>query len=278
MLLAIARITVGLAVAGFILPAFASAQINFDKSGYYLSLGDSPAAGEGALPVTHGFVYQLYDRGVFGRTQEMDFANIAIKGATADEVQLFQVPQALCIQPPRIAVAPSVITLLAGANDFFVYLATNGIPQDPLTALPALADAIAAKVENVMRSLVFGLPNLPPYCAGSGIPGITVLVANYYSFDHPDPQIEFLFDLALQSFRASLAARVAHIQADIVSAGKAARVGYVDTFLAMEGRQGLLLIDRRNGFVGGFDFEIHPTNAGHTAIAIEFERVWNSIQ
>ena len=45
--------------AGLLLPANASAQINFTKTGYYLSLGDSLAAGEGALPVTHGFVYQL---------------------------------------------------------------------------------------------------------------------------------------------------------------------------------------------------------------------------
>jgi hypothetical protein len=33
-------------------------------------------------------------------------------------------------------------------------------------------------------------------------------------------------DLALESFRASLAARIAQIQANIVSAGKTARVGY----------------------------------------------------
>ena len=137
-------------------PGSASAQINFQKSGYYLSLGDSVAAGEGALPVTHGFVYQLYDRGVFGRTQVMDFSNIGIKGVTADEVQALQVPEALCIQPPRIGVAPSVITLTVGANDFFVYIATHGVPPDPLTAHSDVADGIAAKVANIIRSLVFG--------------------------------------------------------------------------------------------------------------------------
>jgi len=109
-------------------PVTTSAQVNFEKNGYYLSLGDSVAAGEGALPVTPGFVYQLYDRGVFGRTLVMDFSNIGIKGVTADEVQALQVPEALCIQPPRIGVAPSVITLTAGANDFFVYIATYGVP------------------------------------------------------------------------------------------------------------------------------------------------------
>ena len=267
-------LAVCLVLAGLGAPAVASAQINFEKTGYYLSLGDSIAAGEGALPVTHGFVYQLYHRGVFGKMQEMDFGNIAIKGATADEVQLLQIPEALCIQPPRIAVAPSVITLSAGANDFLVYFALNGIPAD----IPGLADGIAVKVANIIRSLVFGMPGLPVYCAGSGIPGIVVLVSNYYSFDHPDPQIDVLLDLALQSFGAKLADEIASIQGQIDTAGMTARVAYVDTFSAMDGRQGLLLIQKLNGFMGGFDFEIHPTNAGHTLIAHEFERVWNDLE
>ena len=143
------RPTSGLIVAvtlAFLLGgSHATAQINFEKTVYYLSMGDSAAAGEGALPVTHGFAYQLYDRGVFGRLQTMDFSNIAIKGATADDVQALQVPEALCIQPPRIGLSPSVITLTAGANDFFVYLATNGIPANPLAEIPPVADAIAGE-------------------------------------------------------------------------------------------------------------------------------------
>lgn len=267
-----------LACAGVMVPTVAPAQINFQKTGYYLALGDSVSAGEGALPVTHGFVYRLYDQGVFGMKQDIDFGNIAIKGATADEVQMFQVPQVLCIQPPRIGLAPSVVTITAGANDFFVYIATNGVPADPFGTIPAVADAIAAKVDGVIRSLVFGLPGLPPYCAGSGIPGISVLVSNYYSFDHPDPQIEFVLDLALQSFSDSLRNRIARLQADIHATGRTARVGFVDTYSAMDGRSGLLLIERRNGFSGGFEFEIHPTNAGHGVIAGEFEAAWKALQ
>ena len=49
----------------------ASAQINFEKNDYYLSLGDSVAAGEGALPVTQGFVYRLYNQNVFGNKQDL---------------------------------------------------------------------------------------------------------------------------------------------------------------------------------------------------------------
>ncbi len=197
-MLNVRSVAVLLACVGSLPPSSASAQINFAKTGYYLSLGDSLPAGEGALPVTHGFVYQLYDKGAFGQTKEMDFSNIAIKGATADEVLALQVPQALCIQPPRIAVAPSVITVLAGANDFLLYIATNGVPPNPFVTVPTVANAIAAKVETIVRALVFGYAaNLPSHCARSGIPGVTVLVANYYSFRHPEPQIEFLLDLAL---------------------------------------------------------------------------------
>lgn len=268
--------TVVVALVGCLAPCAAFAQINFEKTGYYLSLGDSIAAGEGALPVTHGFVYQLYDQGVFGRTQEMDFSNIAIKGVTSDEVQALQVPEALCIQPPRIGVAPSVMTLTAGANDFFIFIASQVTPPTP-SDIQAAADAIAGKVANVVRSLVFGMPGLPGYCAQNGIAGIRVLVSNYYSFNHPDPQINFLLNLAIQTFSTGLQTRIAQIQFDIQAAGKTARVGFVDTFSAMEGRRGLLLIEKRNGFTGGFDFEIHPTNAGHTVIAQEFKKVWNSM-
>ena len=265
------------ALVSMLVPVGATAQINFEKSGYYLSLGDSVPAGEGALPVTHGFVYQLYDHGVFAPKQELDFGNIAIKGATAAEVLALQVPQVLCIQPPRIAVAPSIVTLLAGANDFLNYLAMNGVPADPFTTIPVVADGIAANVENIIRALLFGMPNLPAHCARAGIPGLSVLVGNYYSFTHPEPQFDFLLNLALESFRSSLAARVAAIQTDLVATGKNARVGYADTFAAMQDKPGLLLINRRLGFTGAFEFEIHPSNAGHSAIAREFAATWASL-
>ena len=272
------RITiVAVILFALLAPEATSAQINFEKSGYYLSVGDSVAAGEGALPVTNGFAYQLYHRGVFGRMQVMDFSNIGIKGATADEIQTLQVPQVLCIQPPRIGVAPSVITLTAGANDFFVYIATQGIPANPMTDIPIVADVIAAKVANIIRSLVFGMPGLPAHCAQNGISRIRVLAFNYYSFNHPDPQINFVLDLALHAFSTGLRTRIAQIQSDIQAAGKTARVGFVDSLSAMEDRRGLLLIEKRNGFASPLDFEIHPTNAGHSLIAGEFERVWNTL-
>lgn len=37
------------------------------------------------------------------------------------------------------------------------------------------------------------------------------------------------------------------------------------------------LYERRLGFEGPFDFDIHPTDLGHTFIAGEFEKVWKRL-
>ena len=49
-----------------LVPVMAPAQIAFPKSEAYIAMGDSVAAGTGAVPVTNGYPYQLYDQGVFG--------------------------------------------------------------------------------------------------------------------------------------------------------------------------------------------------------------------
>jgi hypothetical protein len=51
----------------------------------------------------------------------------------------------------------------------------------------------------------------------------------------------------------------------------------VDLYSASEGREGLVTVERRLGFSGPFDFDVHPTNLGHSVIAREFEAVWNSL-
>jgi len=38
------------------------------------------------------------------------------------------------------------------------------------------------------------------------------------------------------------------------------------------------MLERRNGFTGGFDFDPHPTNLGHGFIAREFEQAWTALQ
>lgn len=50
-----------------------------------------------------------------------------------------------------------------------------------------------------------------------------------------------------------------------------------DVLGAFEGRRGLLLIEKRDSFESTFDFDVHPTNAGHPVIAREFDRAWRSL-
>jgi lysophospholipase L1-like esterase len=98
-----------------LIPGLAFAQVNFPKDSYYVGMGDSVAAGEGALPVTNGYVYRLYGGGVFGKKQEMDFANIGVRGGRSWDLRDHQAAQVLCAEPEQ---RPTVVTITAGANDF----------------------------------------------------------------------------------------------------------------------------------------------------------------
>ena len=64
-----------------------------------------------------------------------------------------------------------------------------------------------------------------------------------------------------------------------ISVPEGSRVAVVDFYNAFKGRNGLLLIQKKNGVTGPgpFDIEVHPTNAGHTVMAQEFERAWNAL-
>src|SRR4029453_8687022 len=106
---------VAIAVTMICLPTLASAQINFPKNGYYVAMGDSVAAGEGAMPVTNGYTYQLYDHAAFGPKQQMDVANSGVRGARSWELRDQQAAQVLCAEPAQ---RPTVVTITAGANDF----------------------------------------------------------------------------------------------------------------------------------------------------------------
>ena len=166
------------AVVMLCIPAIASAQINFAKTGYYLVMGDSVAAGEGAMPVTNGYAYQLYEQGTFGQKQRIDFANAAVRGARSWELRDQQVAEVLCAEPAQ---RPTVVTITAGANDF--------LRGD--TNIPAIAGRVAEAINLLLNKL--------------------------------------------------------------------------------------LTIEKRLGFISPFDFDIHPTNLGHSFIAREFEAVWQGL-
>ena len=133
-----------MAFAAILTPALAAAQINFPKDGYYAALGDSVAAGEGALPVTSGYVYDLYDRGVFGKKQEMEFSNAAVRGARSWELRIHQVSQVLCV---KTAQRPTVVTITAGAGDIFAG------DRDIVSIASRVADSVNVLQRNVRAGM-----------------------------------------------------------------------------------------------------------------------------
>jgi hypothetical protein len=248
------------------IPAFASAQINFPKNAYYVGLGDSVAAGEGALPVTKGYVYRLYDRGAFGRTSETDFTNASVRGARSWDLLERQVPQILCSEPAQ---RPTVVTITAGANDVF-----RGDFN-----VAAIAQRVATSINILLNNPSVPSPVIDPYFRSPCRPlaNVTILVSNYYSVPHPNPAVFAQLDALLRGFDQALRFAVGQVP---VPAGS--RVAIVDLYTPSLDRQGLVLVDRRLGISPGapppFNFDVHPTNLGHAFIAGEFESVWRELE
>ncbi len=249
----------------FLLPSLANAQINFIKTDYYVAIGDSLSAGEGAMPVTGGFAYQLYDQGVFAKKQQMDFSNISIRAARTYEVLAHQVPQAICIP----GFEPKIVTITVGANDFLRGEQT-----------PGEIFQIGFRAAEIVNRLVNGgdyidvKSGLPVRCPG--LPDVTVLIANNYAPPHPDPNLAFLFDQAAMGFDQALQFFLSFVT---IPQGSNSRFAVVDLYNAFKGRNGLLLIQKKNGVNpdNPFDFEVHPTNAGHSLMAREFRKAWNAL-
>lgn len=233
------------------------------KTGYYVALGDSVAAGEGALPVTLGYVYQLYGFGVFGRLPHIHFANIALRGARTWEMLEHQVPQVLCSEP---TLRPTVITITVGGNDFF-----RGDFD-----IPSIAWRVAESINNLLNNTSATHPVthqvLDPV---TGMPcraveGVRILVSNNYAIPHPDPVVAAQYDMALRGFDQALRF---WLQPSILHVPEGSKVIYVDVYAATAGRRGLI-----RGFDGSVPdvYNVHPTNLGHFVIAKAFADAWQA--
>jgi hypothetical protein len=256
--------TIAAALVVALAPAAAQAQINFQKTGYYAAMGDSVAAGEGAMPVTSGYAYRLYEQGVFGPKQEMDFANLAVRGARSWEFRDHQVPQLLCATPAQ---RPTVVTLTIGGNDFLRGDSNIlGIALRAGEGINRLLNNGTAFVADTIVEPTTGLP-----CPK--LSNVTILVSNYLSVPHPEPIVNAVLDGALSGFDQALRFVLSTIN---VPAGS--RVVLVDVYNPSIGREGLGLIQRRFGYTSGFDFDFHPTNSGHAFIAAQFAAVWQGLQ
>ena len=246
------------------IPAMAAAQVNFAKDSYYVAMGDSVAAGEGAMPVTNGYTYQLYEQAAFGAKQQTDFANVAIRGARSWELRDHQVAQVLCAEPAQ---RPTVVTITAGANDFL-----RGDVN-----ISAIAGRVVDSINLLLNNDSGGVsaPVLDPVTgeACRAVANVTILVSNYYRIPHPVPQVSAQLDAALHGFDQAL-----RFWLQFVQVPPGSRVALVDLYSASQGQHGLVTIERRFGYEGPADFDVHPTNLGHSFIARQFEAVWNSLR
>jgi len=260
----------GIVLAIALVPSLAFAQVNFPKNGYYVGMGDSVAAGEGALPATNGYVFRLYMEGVFGKKKDMDFADIGVRGGRSWDLRDQQASQVLCAEPEQ---RPTVATITAGANDFF-----RG-DQDLVGITRRVAQAVALLLNNDKAGdpdvlLLGASPVLDPVTKlpCRALQNVTILVSNYYSLPHPDPQMFQLLQTAVQGYDQGLRY---WLQQVVVPEGS--RVTVVDLYTPSLGRQGLVTIQKRYGYNGPFDFDYHPTNLGHAFIAGEFKKAWNRL-
>jgi hypothetical protein len=247
-----------------LIPAAASAQISFEKTQYYVALGDSVAAGEGAMPATRGYVYQLYDQGVFAPKKVTEFANVSVRGGRTWDLRDHQVAEVLCSSTiPR----PTVVTITAGANDFFRGdFDVFGIAWRVTESINLLLNNGTPFVATPVLDPVTHAP-CPP------LTHVTILVSNYYHIPIPVPAVDALVDSALSGFD-----QVMRVLLPTIHVPAGSKLGYVDLYGASAGREGLVLVERRLGFSGPLDWDPHPTNLGHTFIAGEFGRVFQSLQ
>ena len=161
------------------------------------------------------------------------------------------------------------MTITAGANDFL-----RGDDN-----VPAIASRVVEAVNILLNNgTPLVLPALTVLDPITGLPcprltNVTILVSNYYSIPHPIPAIAARLDMALRGFDFVLSALLPQVP---LSDGS--RVEKVDLFTPSLGRQGLVVIERRLGFEGPLDFDVHPTNVGHTFIAQQFKQKWLSLQ
>ena len=217
---------------------FAGNPAGLDDNVRYLSMGDSYAAGKGAIPVTSGYAYLLYQGGVFAPIPNTTFANSAMPGTTSADILQYQVPQVIKFKP-------HVITMSTGTNDL-------------KKALVVPPDQIPGILEKLGQNMTAILCTLRDTMAAQEI-DVLIIVGNYP--DYPwlsatKPQVRVL----MQQANAVLAA-----------AAQTCGARVADVFTAFDGKNGLFLYYRN----GADPNEGHPTNAGYRVMAKAFEDAAN---
>jgi lysophospholipase L1-like esterase len=162
-----------------LLPATVRAELpwQFDQHTTYMAMGDSIAAGWGAVPTTQGYTYLLYQGGVFDTAPNTIFCNAAVPGATSADVLAYQVPQALR-HPDDFK--PDVITLTVGGNDLLSILKTGADPS-------VVLQTFAGNLTQILTQLKTSLPDARIYVSNqyaipeiaAAAPGLDQVIAAF---------------------------------------------------------------------------------------------------
>jgi lysophospholipase L1-like esterase len=206
----------------------------------YVSLGDSLAAGFKALPATNGFAYRLYLDEAYGTYARTAFANLAIQGATSEDVLKYQVPQVHLLQP-------TVVTLSVGGNDLLTLLANPD---------PASAEAVLKQYSANLYGILTALCSKD---TGNMAAGGSIYINNLYMIDELArrvPAMPTLITWMNEAIEATVKAARPGCEAINVD------LGIADVYAALEGQSDVFLIDLyvRKGVK--YD-EVHPTNKGY---------------
>ena len=223
----------------------------------YLALGDSVAAGVGAVaPETNGYVPVL--AGLLGDRLGCDgtrapgcpvrLRNLSVAGATTSTLLRDQLPRALALVESEADVR--LVTVTIGGNDVFlpVIRSCSRSVEDP---------ACAQAVRDSLRRVEAGVDELLGTLSSAVGPGTTVAVMTYYD---PLPSC-----------------RLAELQplAEQVLEGTGTEPGLNDVLRVGAADHGALVVETADrllppgDFVGGLDC-LHPSTSGHARIAQAF--------
>jgi lysophospholipase L1-like esterase len=178
----------------------------FSNNTRYLALGDSLAAGYGAIPTTQGYAYLLYQQGTFDQATNTIFANAAVPGATSSDVLAYQVPQAITLFQPH------VVTLSVGGNDLLRILGG------------ADAGQVLAQFQANLAQILCGLRQ--------ALPQSRIYIHNLYDV----PEITENVPGGLQA--------ILTFNVIVAAVAQACGASIADVYSAFSGRTGLLLVER----------------------------------
>lgn len=118
---------------------------NFQNSVKYVALGDSLTRGVGSNNINDTLIFIIAEK--ISQKMSVSLVNLAVSGATTDDLIKFQLEKAIKEQP-------SYVTLLIGINDIHNFSSSKNFQQNMNLILNRLTRETGAKI------IVFNLPYL----------------------------------------------------------------------------------------------------------------------